>query len=124
MLEIFLLLHSMMTVRRILISILSLLVVLCWFSFGAAHSASAHNSVTAQDVCRSLEGVYNWSYSGGSFQVELRPFGNFYCKSYPASATWALEDKKVTVDWKKFGKYELEVTTRFHHVHILPSVWI
>jgi hypothetical protein len=56
-----------------------------------------------------LEGVYNWSYSGGSFQVELRPFGSFYCKSYPASATWALVDKKVTVDWKKFGKYELEV---------------
>ena len=61
------------------------------------------------DSLTGLEGVYNWSYSGGSFQVELRPFGSFYCKSYPASATWALVDKKVTVDWKKFGKYELEV---------------
>ncbi len=61
----------------------------------------------------SLEGVYNWSYSGGSFQVELRPFGSFYCKSYPASATWAMVDKKVTVDWKKFGKYELEVSSAY-----------
>jgi hypothetical protein len=61
-----------------------------------------------------LEGVYNWSYSGGSFQVELRPFGSFFCKSYPASATWALVDKKVTVDWKKFGKYELEVCLHTH----------
>ncbi len=62
-----------------------------------------------------LEGVYNWSYSGGSFVVELRPFGSFYCKSYPALATWSLVDKTVTVDWKKFGKYELEVSL-FHDV--------
>jgi hypothetical protein len=56
-----------------------------------------------------LEGVYNWSYSGGEFLVELRPFGSFYCKSYPASSTWSLEDKTVKIDWQKFGKYELEV---------------
>ena len=61
-----------------------------------------------------LEGVYNWSYSGGSFLVELRPFGSFYCKSYPASATWSLVDKTVTVDWKKFGKYELDVSLIEH----------
>jgi hypothetical protein len=56
-----------------------------------------------------LEGVYSWSYAGGSFQVELRPFGSFYCKSYPATATWTLVDKTLTVDWKKYGKYELDV---------------
>ena len=63
-----------------------------------------------------LEGVYNWSYASGSFQaelrsfqIELRPFGCFYCKSYPATATWTLEDKSVEVDWKKYGKYELDV---------------
>jgi hypothetical protein len=56
-----------------------------------------------------LEGVYNWSYSGGEFLVELRPFGKFYCKSYPASSAWSLEDKTVLIDWRKFGKYELEV---------------
>eukprot|EP00292_Cryptomonas_paramecium_P022627 CAMPEP_0113680574 /NCGR_PEP_ID=MMETSP0038_2-20120614/11415_1 /TAXON_ID=2898 /ORGANISM="Cryptomonas paramecium" /LENGTH=197 /DNA_ID=CAMNT_0000599011 /DNA_START=6 /DNA_END=599 /DNA_ORIENTATION=- /assembly_acc=CAM_ASM_000170 len=56
-----------------------------------------------------LEGVYNWRYAGGSFQVELRPFGSFYCKSYPATASWTLVDKVVSVDWKKFGKYELEI---------------
>jgi hypothetical protein len=65
------------------------------------------------DSLTGLEGIYNWSYSGGSFQVELRPFGSFYCKSYPASATWAMVDKKVTVDWKKFGKYELEVSSAY-----------
>ena len=56
-----------------------------------------------------LEGVYNWSYAGDSFQIELRPFGSFYCKSYPATATWTLVDKTLRVDWKKYGKYELDV---------------
>ncbi len=68
-----------------------------------------------------LEGVYNWNYSGGSFQVELRPFGSFYCKSYPASATWTLVDKKVTVDWKKYGKYELEVC-HYHYLHTISNL--
>jgi hypothetical protein len=60
-------------------------------------------------IMAGIEGVYKWSYSGGDFEVEIRPFGSFYCKSYPASSTWSLEDKTVKIDWQKFGKYELEV---------------
>lgn len=56
-----------------------------------------------------LYGIYSWSYSGGSFPVELRSGGNFYCKSYPAAARWELVGNIVKVDWKKYGKYELEV---------------
>jgi hypothetical protein len=57
------------------------------------------------DLC----GIYSWSYSGGNFPVELRSGGNFYCKSYQAASKWELEGNKVKIDWKKYGKYELEV---------------
>ena len=62
-----------------------------------------------------LEGVYKWSYAGGSFTVELRPYGNFYCKDYGASATWSISadlkthEASLTIDWKKYGKYEMQV---------------
>ena len=67
-----------------------------------------------------FEGVYNWSYSGGGFVVELRPYGSFYCKSYPASASWSLVGNVITVDWKKYGKYELEVN-QLHNPHDIAS---
>lgn len=57
-----------------------------------------------------MEGIYIWSYAGGQFEVELRPNGVFYCKSYSVSnSSWHLKspsDKDVIIDWKKYGTYE------------------
>jgi hypothetical protein len=69
--------------------------------------ASAQPALVASD----LYGVYSWTYSGGSFPVELRAEGNFYCKSYPASAKWELQGNTLKIDWKKYGKYELQVNS-------------
>merc|ERR1712046_400084 len=48
-------------------------------------------------------------YSGGSFEVCFRPGGHFFCPSYQALANYQLHDggKRVAVDWKGFGQYEL-----------------
>ena len=62
-------------------------------------------ATNADELC----GIYTWSYAGGNFPVELRSGGNFYCRSYQAAAKWDLEGNLVKIDWKKFGKYELEV---------------
>jgi hypothetical protein len=108
-----------MTLRHTFISVVLFLIFFCGLSLGVEQSngdSKFRDSVTGQDSCQGLEGVYNWSYSGGSFQVELRPFGSFYSKKYSALATWALVDKKVTIDWKKFGKIELEVPSACHQL--------
>ena len=59
-------------------------------------------------------GVYSWSHAGGSFPVCLRPSGVFYCAQYASAAKWDLqsgpnESKKVSIDWKNYGHYELNV---------------
>ena len=78
--------------------------------------ASSQSSPVASDLC----GVYTWTYSGGSFPVELRSDGNFFCKSYPSSAKWELQGNTLKIDWKKYGKYELQVNSPSGQ-HSLPS---
>lgn len=51
-------------------------------------------------------GVYNWTYAGGSFEVEFRPNGVFYCKNYAVSGSnWKIQDNILVVDFKKYGVY-------------------
>ena len=53
-------------------------------------------------------GHYLWTYSAGSFSVDLRPSGVFYCPKFPAQATFGVDaSNTLQVDWKNFGKYTL-----------------
>jgi hypothetical protein len=58
-----------------------------------------------------IPGIYSWSYSKGSFPVEIRTYNNvFYCSQYAAGgSTWSFEGDRLKVNWKKFGDYEFEL---------------
>jgi hypothetical protein len=87
-----------------------------------AAPVSIRASLQPSPVASDLYGVYTWTYSGGSFPVELRSDGNFFCKSYPASAKWELQGHTLKIDWKKYGKYELQVTTPSRQTFCLRSI--
>jgi hypothetical protein len=55
----------------------------------------------------SIFGVYTWTYAGGSFEVSLRPNSVFYCETFPSAASFTASDegRSLSVDWKKYGKY-------------------
>lgn len=67
----------------------------------------------AYDYCNKIiafrAGVYNWSYSGGDFDVVFRPHGVFYCGKYPGKAKWEIVDTKLMLNWGKFGSYEFQI---------------
>lgn len=69
-------------------------------------------------------GWYDFAWSGGSFEVCFRPAGSFFCPKFQAPARWSLEGDVVTVDWAKFGKYELKFdpATKSLEGHALPKV--
>ena len=56
-------------------------------------------------------GYYNFSWSGGTFDVQLRDGGVFWCPAFPAQATWAYSPETTTleIDWGKYGQYVLRV---------------
>jgi len=56
-----------------------------------------------------LHGVYKFQYSGGEFRVQLRSGGRFFAQEYQQPATWTLDPplKKISIEWKKYGQYEL-----------------
>ena len=56
------------------------------------------------------EGIYDFTHPGGTFDVQLRPEGNFFAPQFQARATWDLtEDNHLIIDWKRFGKYQLSL---------------
>ena len=59
----------------------------------------------------SVCGVYAFTWHGGSFEVELRPTGEFWCRRFPADARWQLDPtdaNKLTIQWRQFGDYLLD----------------
>ena len=52
-------------------------------------------------------GHYSFEWKGGAFEVEFRPDGVFWCKKFPAEASYAIEGDVLKIDWGKFGKYVL-----------------
>eukprot|EP00325_Prymnesiales_sp_UTEX-LB-985_P034204 CAMPEP_0174718994 /NCGR_PEP_ID=MMETSP1094-20130205/30537_1 /TAXON_ID=156173 /ORGANISM="Chrysochromulina brevifilum, Strain UTEX LB 985" /LENGTH=207 /DNA_ID=CAMNT_0015919229 /DNA_START=54 /DNA_END=677 /DNA_ORIENTATION=+ len=56
-----------------------------------------------------LQGVYNFQYAGGEFEVSLRSGGRFFCQNYqqPADWSWDPPTGKISINWKKYGAYEL-----------------
>eukprot|EP00966_Prymnesium_polylepis_P045847 1061182-Prymnesium_polylepis.1 len=53
-------------------------------------------------------GVYDFTWIGGSFEVELRTDGVFFCKKFPADARWSFDDETLEIDWCQFGQYVLK----------------
>jgi len=79
-----------------------------------------------------LQGVYDFAYAGGSFDVHLRSGGRFFAPEYQQPATWNYDPpiKKVSIDWLKYGKYELtlaeggEAAKEFHGALVgKPESW-
>ena len=52
-------------------------------------------------------GHYHFGWRGGTIAVELRAGGVFWCRKFPAAASYAVEGDTVKIDWGRFGKYEL-----------------
>jgi len=68
------------------------------------------STVTEQDMW----GVYTFQYGKsnggvGEFEVHLRTDCRFFSPDYQQPATWTLDPplKKVSIEWKKYGQYEL-----------------
>lgn len=58
--------------------------------------------------------MYDFQHAGGNFDVTLRSNGRFFCQKFQAAkATWAAGEKDgkevLSIDWQKYGKYELAV---------------
>ena len=56
-------------------------------------------------------GVYDLSWSGGMFTVEIRAGGVFWCRKFPTNSTWKLmaDGRTLLIDWQQWGTYELAV---------------
>ena len=39
----------------------------------------------------------------------LRPSGVFYCMQYSSSSKWEATSSGITIDWKNYGQYELNI---------------
>eukprot|EP00927_Polykrikos_kofoidii_P069308 TRINITY_DN64720_c0_g1_i1.p1 TRINITY_DN64720_c0_g1~~TRINITY_DN64720_c0_g1_i1.p1 ORF type:complete len:224 (+),score=32.47 TRINITY_DN64720_c0_g1_i1:59-673(+) len=52
-------------------------------------------------------GWYNFSWSGGVFDVCFRPAGHFWVPRFQAAARWEMEDDKIKIDWGRYGKYDM-----------------
>mmetsp|Transcript_12539 Transcript_12539/g.21028 ORF Transcript_12539/g.21028 Transcript_12539/m.21028 type:complete len:396 (+) Transcript_12539:185-1372(+) len=53
-------------------------------------------------------GVYEFSWSGGTFEVQFHADGVFWCPKYSAESTWTFDGATVEIDWGKFGNYVLQ----------------
>ena len=56
-----------------------------------------------------LVGYYSFHWRGGTFDVQLRNGGEFWCPIFPALATWSFSTSTSTleIDWGKYGNYVL-----------------
>ena len=54
-------------------------------------------------------GIYDFAWSGGTFRVELRQGGVFWCRKFANTATWTWDftSGTLSIDWGKYGKYTL-----------------
>ena len=73
-------------------------------------------------------GVYDLSWSGGTFTVEIRADGVFWCRKFPTHSTWKLMADGCTllIDWQQWGAYELVVNadgTLMGSVQGKPDDW-
>jgi hypothetical protein len=73
-----------------------------------------------------ISGHYNWIYANGQFPILLRPNGVFCCPKFPAASTWSQDGDQVTINWGKYGIYNMKATTPVlleGHTATNPSDW-
>ena len=76
----------------------------CVFSAGRAGS-----HIPARPI--NSEGVYDFQHAGGTFDVHLRPGGQFFAPKFMARSSWELtEDRHLLIDFGQFGDYRLAMT--------------
>ena len=54
-------------------------------------------------------GRYDFEWKGGTFEVELRAGGIFWCSQFPAAARWSFDAGTLEIDWDRFGQYVLQL---------------
>lgn len=74
---------------------------------------SSYLDEVKQAAPTSLTGAEGWhvlSWSGGTFEVCLRPGGVFHCPSYQESSRWCVKPgtQRIAIAWGKYGNYELD----------------
>ena len=78
---------------------------------GEAHKHEHKDHV--HDSPAEFEGIYDFTHAGGTFDVHLRPGGQFFAPMFQAKATWRITpDEHLLIDWAKFGKYDLTLTSK------------
>jgi hypothetical protein len=85
----------------------------------AADSAGFAEAVkqAAPTALTGAEGWHLFHWSGGSFEVCLRPGGVFYCPQFQAASRWCVKPgtQIIAIAWGKFGNYELNF--------VAPNQW-
>ena len=54
-------------------------------------------------------GRYDFEWKGGTFEIELRSEGEFWCSQFPAAARWSFDAGTLEIDWDRFGQYVLQL---------------
>ena len=52
-------------------------------------------------------GIYSFEWRGGTFDVQLRSGGEFWCSSYPALSAWSFSSSVLEIDWGTYGEFVL-----------------
>ena len=56
-----------------------------------------------------FEGVYTFEHPGGTFDVELRPYGKFHAPRFLTKSSWAVSSSTLYVGFGKYGRYEFSI---------------
>ena len=58
-----------------------------------------------------FDSVWDFAHPGGSFPVEFHAdaYNHFVCKQFPAHSHWRLEGDMLSINWGKYGEYELRM---------------
>lgn len=77
------------------------------FAATAAFIASVKQA--APTSLTGAEGWHLFHWSGGSFEVCLRPGGTFFCTKFQEKARWCVKPgtQTIAIAWGQFGNYEL-----------------
>jgi hypothetical protein len=66
-------------------------------------AAAAADADADPNMAQIAPGIWNWSYSGGTFEVSFCDNGEFVCTAYPRHAHWKQDlfsgTAPVQIDW-------------------------
>ena len=91
--------------------------------FGYAFGRWSSGLDDARKMAALPTGLYNFAWSGGTFEVQLRARGIFWCPQFPAAAQWAFsaETQTLEIDWGKVHRTAPLPSHTTHHPSALQS---